>query len=289
MKTAFLIVNYNDFKTTIELLENIKTYKTIDKILIVDNNSTDNSFNEIQKFINEINPKDKFIEIIKANINKGYGAGINYGARYLKKTIGDCYIVISNADIIIHNEEDIKTLISTFDSSTAIVAPIIKEHSGISRGWKVPTPFQDSLLNIIYIHKYLRPKLLFYKENHYKENIVPVEAVSGCFFIISSKYLEEANYFDENVFLYYEENIIATKLKQINKKTKINTTVEVFHNHSVTIDKNINKIKKYKILKQSQMYFQKKYNKANIIEQSLLFITNKTTLLLLNIIYRIKK
>ena len=55
------------------------------------------------------------------------------------------------------------------------------------------------------------------------------------------------------------------------------------------IDKNINKLKKYKILKKSQMYFQKKYNNANILEQILLFTTSKITLLLLSIIYTIKK
>lgn len=288
MKTAFLIVNYNDYKTTIQLLNNIKEFQSLDKIVVVDNNSTDNSFNEIKKYIKK-NKKDKFIDIIKNFENKGYGSGINYGAKYLKKTIGDCYIVVSNADIIIYSDEDISKLISTFDSDTAVVAPIIKEHTGVSRGWKVPTPFQDSLLNIIYIHKYLKPKLLFYKNEYYSEKNIQVDAVSGCFFIINSKYLEQINYFDENIFLYYEENTLAQKLKKINKKTMINTQVEVFHNHSVTIDKNINKLKKYKILKKSQMYFQKKYNNANILEQILLFTTSKITLLLLSIIYTIKK
>lgn len=288
MKTAFLIVNYNDYKTTIQLLNNIKEFQSLDKIAVVDNNSTDNSFNEIKKYIKK-NKKDKFIDIIKNFENKGYGSGINYGAKYLKKTLGDCYIVVSNADIIIYSDEDISKLISTFDSDTAVVAPIIKEHTGVSRGWKVPTPFQDSLLNIIYIHKYLRPKLLFYKNEYYSEKNIQVDAVSGCFFIINSKYLEQINYFDENIFLYYEENTLAQKLKKIKKKTIINTRVEVFHNHSVTIDKNINKLKKYKILKKSQMYFQKKYNNANILEQILLFTTSKITLLLLSIIYTIKK
>lgn len=288
MKTAFLIVNYNDYKTTIQLLNNIKEFQSLDKIVVVDNNSTDNSFDEIKKYIKK-NKKDKFIDIIKNFENKGYGSGINYGAKYLKKTLGDCYIVVSNADIIIYSDEDISKLISTFDSDTAVVAPIIKEHTGVSRGWKVPTPFQDSLLNIIYIHNYLRPKLLFYKNEYYSEKNIQVDAVSGCFFIINSKYLEQINYFDENIFLYYEENTLAQKLKKIKKKTIINTRVEVFHNHSVTIDKNINKLKKYKILKKSQMYFQKKYNNANILEQILLFTTSKITLLLLSIIYTIKK
>lgn len=274
MKTAFLIINYNDAKTTLTLLNNIKNYKIIDKILIVDNNSTDNSFKILKEYEN-----DK-IEIVKTKVNKGYGAGINFGAKYLTSKLGRCYIIVSNSDIIIEEEKDIKDLINTFDQDTAIVAPIIKEHGNLNRGWKTPTPLKDTLLNLPLIHRWLRPKLLGYKKY---QNITFVEVVSGCFFIIDSDCLEKANYYDENVFLYYEENIMARKLQKLNKKTLLNNKVSVIHNHSVTIDKNIKRIKKYKTLKQSQMYFHKVYNKANILERFLLFLTNKLTLLLIYI------
>ena len=283
MKTAFLIINYNDSITTIRLIDNIKNYECLDKILVVDNNSTDDSYNEIQKICN------RKIEIVKNIANKGYGSGINFGVKCLTNLYKKCHIIISNPDIEINSEEDIIKLLSSFDDDTAVVAPIIKEHTGLNRGWRIPTPLQDCLLNIIYIHKYLRPKLLFYEDKYYKKNIVSVEAISGCFFIIDSDVLGQIDYFDENMFLYYEENVLATKLKAINKLTKINTKVSVFHNHSVTIDKNINKIKKYKELKKSQMYFQKKYNSANVFEVALLFITNKLTLLLLSVVYLFKR
>lgn len=283
MKTAFLIINYNDSITTIKLIDNIKNYRCLDKILVVDNNSTDDSYNEIQKVCN------RKVEIVKNIANKGYGSGINFGVKCLTNLYKKCHIIISNSDIEINNEEDIIKLLSSFDDDTAVVAPIIKEHTGLNRGWKVPTPLQDCLLNIIYIHKYLRPKLLFYEDKYYKKDIVPVETISGCFFIIDSDILGQIDYFDENMFLYYEENVLAIKLKKINKLTKINTKVSVFHNHSVTIDKNINKIKKYKELKKSQMYFQKKYNGANAFEIALLFITNKLTLLLLSVAYLFKR
>lgn len=283
MKTVFLIINYNDAKTTIKLINNIKEYECIDKILIVDNNSTDDSYEQILKICN------KKIVTIKNIANKGYGSGINFGAKYLNNIYKKCHLIISNPDIEINSEEDIVALLNTFDDNTAIVAPIIKEHEGLNRGWKIPTPFQDVLLNLIYIHKILRPKLLFYPDKNYKKSIVTVDTVSGCFFIIDSEILNQIDYFDENIFLYYEENVIATKLKKINKLTKINTKVQMFHNHSVTIDKNINKIKKYKELKKSQMYFQRKYNKANKFEIFLLFITNKLTLLLLSIVYLFRK
>lgn len=283
MKTGFLIINYNDYETTKKLIDNIKDYKILDKIVVVDNNSSDDSFKKLQEIKN-----DK-IDIIKNNQNKGYGSGINFGSKYLINLFKKCYIIVSNPDVVIYNEEDLKKLINTFDDNTAIVGPIIKEHEGLNRGWKVPTPLQDSMLNLFYIHRLLRPLLLFYKDSHFNKEIVEVEALSGCFFIINSKDLEQVNYFDEDVFLYYEENIIAKKLEKINKKIKLNTSVEVFHNHSVTIDKSINHIKKYKELKKSQLYFQKNYNNANKFEILMLNLTNKLTLGILYIVCLFKK
>jgi len=43
MKTGFIIINYNDFDSTKKLIDNIKNYSVIDKIIVVDNNSTDDS------------------------------------------------------------------------------------------------------------------------------------------------------------------------------------------------------------------------------------------------------
>ncbi len=279
MKTIFLIINYNDYHTTEKLLNNIKNYNCIDHILVVDNNSTDDSFS----MLNKISIDN--LTVIKNKENKGYGAGINFGCKYAQSKFGDCYIIVSNPDVVIYSENDLKTLINTFDDETAIVAPIIKEHEGFNRGWKVPTPVDDILLNLVVIHKILRPKLLFYKDDIYKNNVVEVEAVSGCFFLINSNYLKKCGYFDENIFLYYEENVISKKIQQIKKKIKINTTVEVFHNHSVTIDKNINKINKYKELKKSQIYFQKYYNHANWIELFLLKLTNKINIVIYHLFY----
>lgn len=279
MKTIFLIINYNDYQTTEKLLNNIKNYNCIDHILVVDNNSTDDSFSMLSKILMDN------LTVIKSKENKGYGAGINFGCKYAQSKFGDCYIIVSNPDVVIYSEDDLKTLINTFDDETAIVAPIIKEHEGFNRGWKVPAPVDDILLNLVVVHQFLRPKLLFYKDDIYKNNVVEVEAVSGCFFLINSNYLKKCDYFDENIFLYYEENVISKKIQQIKKKIKINTTVEVFHNHSVTIDKNINKINKYKELKKSQIYFQKYYNHANWLELFLLKLTNKINIVIYHLFY----
>lgn len=268
MKTGLIIVNYNDYKTTLELIDNVKGYKIIDSIIIVDNASTNNDYENLKMVSNER------IIIIQNKINKGYSFGINTGLKYLKEKYSNCNVIVSNSDIIIKEESHLKKLIDNLNNY-GVVAPIINEHGNINRGWKIPTPFVDIMLNIPFIYKPLRTKLLLYKDNHYDQSLVNVEVISGCFFLSRLDVLESINYFDENVFLYYEENILASKLKKNNIKTAVDTSVEVIHNHSVTIDKNINRYKKYKILKQSEYYFQTKYNNANILERILLLTSIK--------------
>lgn len=284
MKNGFVIINYNDYETTKKILTNIFDYKVLDEIVVVDNCSTDNSYKKLLEI------KNKKLTILKNETNAGYASGLNLGSKYLIEKYGKCDIIFSNPDIIIHNEKDIKVLLKTLNSKKeyGLVAPVVEEREGLNRGWKIPTPIQDSILNVAFIHRFLRPKLLFYPNNYYTSETI-VDAVSGCFFCMKSTCLEDVNFFDDKTFLYYEENIMAVKLKQKNYKSIIKKDISVFHNHAITIDKNIHSIKKYKILKESQLYFQKEYNKANILEIFLLFTTNKLTLCLLKIINFIKR
>ena len=280
MKTGFLIINYNDFESTEKLINNIKDYKTIDEIIVVDNKSTDNSLKQLKKI------KLTNLKIVSSDKNNGYSSAINLGCKELIKDLGKCNIIISNADIIINKEDDLKQLLDDLNKKDiGVVAPTILEHNNLNRGWKMPKPIIEILLNLPYIHRFIRKKYLFYNEEHYKNKTSIVDIVSGCFFLIKSSILEEIDYLDENVFLYYEENILSSKLKKINKQIIIDNKIKIIHNHSVTIDKNLNKIKKYKIQKKSQYYFEKNYNNANIVELLLLKITSFITRLVLYVYY----
>lgn len=274
MKNALIVVNYNDYETTYNFIKKIENYNTLSEIVIIDNDSPDHSYEKLIELQNEK------ITVLKNSSNKGYSSGLNLGSHYLIDKYDKCNIFVSNPDIIIENDDVLKELVDTLKLDVSVVAPVIKEHVGYSKGWKQPTPNVDILSNLIYFHKKVKQKYLMYDEEYYDNNIVEVDLVSGCFFLIRSDVLKRIDFFDDNVFLYYEENILSSKLKKENLKTVINTKVEVFHNHSVTIDKNIKKIGKYKILKQSQMYFEKNYNHANVFQIMLLWVTNKITLII---------
>ena len=281
MKNGIVIVNYNDYKTTKRLIDNIKDYKVFDKIVIVDNKSSDNSLKELKKLEN------KRIVVIDSGKNKGYSYALNVGCKYLIDKYKECKIIVSNSDIIIQSENDIKDLFELVKGKNVIVGPTIIEGNNLNRGWIVPKPMDDVAMNILGLYKKYQKRHLMYQDSYYNKDISKAGTVSGCFFAISSKHLEEMGYFDENVFLYYEENIMGVKTKDLGKNIIVANNIDVIHDHAVSIDKSLKRIKKYDILKNSQYYFEKTYNHASKWELFLLRLTNKITRVILLIKYMI--
>ena len=88
MSTAAVILNYNDADTTIEAVERIRDFCTIDHVIVVDNASTDDSAARIGSFLyglEEERPEDaeeqRYMLVI-SDKNGGYGYGNNIGVRY---------------------------------------------------------------------------------------------------------------------------------------------------------------------------------------------------------------
>lgn len=266
-KVGMIILNYNDYETTNKYIKKIKDFKSLNQIVIVDNNSTDGSY----KKLSELN--NNKISVIKTDKNKGYAYGNNYGINYLNDKTDVEYIIISNPDIIVE-EKVINKLKKDLDNNVdiSLIAPVINQLGEKIRGWRLPTVKDEILQNINYYQRKVK-KNLNYKDDKYNGNLTKVDVVSGCFFMIRKDIMKMIGNFDEATFLYYEENIIASKLKNINKKTCIDNTVEITHDLSISVDRSFNSINKYKILKQSQKYFVKHYLNAGIFDMILLRFT----------------
>lgn len=276
-KLGMVIINYNDYKTTSFLLDSIKDYKCLDLIVVVDNKSTDDSLKHLKKYENNK------IKIIETEENKGYAAGLNAGAKEVIKKLKNCNIIFSNSDVIINKEEDLEKLSKDIGKhSIAVVGPTIVENRSLNRGWMLPTIKDEIKFNLPLVSRKYRKEIL-YDDEHYNEDLSIVGVVSGCFFCVSGKVLEEVDYFDEATFLYYEEQILSKKLEEKDYQVAVDNNVVIIHNHSVTIDKNINKINKYKELKKSQRYFVKEYLEATDKELKWLDFTNRLSLVILYI------
>ena len=79
MKVAVIIVNYNDAEQTVLYVNKIKEYNNIQKIVVVDNLSTNADTMDILRQID-----DEKVTIIQSGKNGGYSYGNNFGVKYLE-------------------------------------------------------------------------------------------------------------------------------------------------------------------------------------------------------------
>ena len=80
-KCACVILNYNDYENTIKIVQVLKQYKSITYIVVIDNASTDDSFNMLMQ------NKPGNTTVIRTSINGGYGYGNNVGVNYASKVL----------------------------------------------------------------------------------------------------------------------------------------------------------------------------------------------------------
>ena len=276
MKVALIIVNYNDAEDTIKYVKKVSQYQAISRIVVVDNNSTNE--NEIDKLKVLENMK---IAVIKAERNGGYDYGNNLGIKYLE-SLGEIYdyYIISNPDIDI-SEKALNHSLEVIDNDEdiGVIAPRMfnKDNKPTRRSsWKIRTFWLD----IIHSTRFL--ELLFYKklrngeylEKEYENEILEVEAISGAFFIIRAELLKQIGYFDENVFLFYEEDILAYKVKQSGYNIVSLNSEKFIHYESQTIGKTFSYYKKVKQLFKSKMYYHRKYNNINFFQIVMFYLLN---------------
>lgn len=264
MKTGIVILNYNDYENTIKMLEQIMDYKCLSKIVVVDNCSTDESLEKIRLF------ESKKIVVLESSQNKGYAYGNNLGLKYLEKETNCEFAIISNPDVVV-SESVIEALIRDMkkDETISFLGPKVLEYGHISKGWKLPN-FASELVSTMNYFNRFSFKLQRYKDSYYQEKLCDVEVIHGCFFMARLKDFKKIKYFDPHTFLYYEENILGYKARLRNMRVVVDTSLSVEHMGSLTVDKSLKKIKKYKALKKSMFYYEKEYRHLNILGMALL-------------------
>lgn len=274
-----IILNYNNYKETENCVDNLLNLHIKYEIVIVDNNSKNDSFMKLQnKYKDERN-----IDVIKTEKNGGYSYGNNFGMKYaIKKYSGINYFCILNPDVEIDDVEIFKKMKEKIiNTDISIISPIMLSYGGyfnsLSFGWEIPSNKTIWYNNIIFLKKKIGNRKI--KVNN--DRIAEVGVVSGSFFMIKKCDIEKIGFLDENVFLYNEENLLAIKLKKIGKKEAILMNAYFYHNHDYSKNRTIKLKEKLKINKigyQSRKYLCQKFYSRNA--EIKLILTN-----IINIIY----
>lgn len=259
-----LVLNYNDARTTIDFVESVKEFTSVRKILVVDNHSSDGSLDLLKKIETE-----KII-VVDSGMNRGYGAGNNFGIRYLNEHYGSEYILLSNPDVIV-KEKDLVELESFLrnNSTYAIVAPFMLDCEGkklYSTAFRIPSKW-ESILSIHFLLRKLTNSIYYKNIESETQRVKDVGAVAGSMLMMRTKDMLEYGMYDENIFLYCEELILGMKMQKACKKTAVLTDCSYIHNHSVTISKMYKtRVSKRRLYTNSTLYTLKHYYRANLLE-----------------------
>lgn len=264
-RCSCVILNYNDATTTIRLVKNIYNYSHINKIVVVDNKSTDNSKTRLEKITD-----DKVI-LICLEQNKGYGAGNNAGVKYIFDNIGDKFALIANPDVDFLDDV-LEKMIKVFskDENIGVIAAKQKDLKGKyiqDIAWKIPSKFELIMMDTRVFRKKIHQNIRYTDMYMNSAEYVDVNCVPGAMLMVDiEKFLEFGGY-DENMFLYCEETFLGIRLRKIGYRTVLLSHKNYTHAHSVSIDKSIkSKLTQYKMIVENRIYLMKKYYNANAIE-----------------------
>ena len=252
-----VILNFNDFETTIKLIKKINSYKVIDYIVIVDNNSTNESFVRLRELANQTS----HLKVIKSPRNGGYGYGNNVGIRYCKQ-LACSYVLIANPDVCFSEDTIERTLdFLKNHKECAAVAPRMIGGGAI----KFEPPFKDSMFSVMLLNRIFSPRK--YPETFYEgKEWIYVDALPGSLVMFDIQKFYSVGLYDEKIFLYHEEIVVGKKLARQGYKTALLLNQFYEHHHSVTVKKCYKKsIKPKEFAMASHRYYLANYCNASPI------------------------
>lgn len=201
-KVSIIIVTYNSEKDIFDCVRSIQEYADIPlseiELIVVDNNSleSDKMFMELRNLWGDD------IVLIKNSCNGGYGQGNNVGIRRASAPV----ILIMNPDVRLASPFFKKPL-AAFTNNEKLIMYGMKQ-------WYTPTmPSQSSFCCTQMLNGYLR-SCIEALSNRVEWYIPSLMYFSGsCFYVRKDKF-EEIGLFDEDFFMYGEENDIHYKFKR---------------------------------------------------------------------------
>lgn len=262
------MLNYNCSNLVLKAINTFKNFKNKIELFIVDNNSNESNKEVLKKYEEE---KDDFVHIFYNEENLGFAKGNNVALKKIEEFIKCDNVFILNPDVYIN--EDIIEQIDDFIKNTNDCGAVSIEHKdgkgGFSQrqGWDLPD-YRTELKTSFY---FLRKK--YYKKIPicYSEKINKVDAIDGCFYGINYDLFKSIGFLDENTFLYYEENILGYKIKNINRQNYIlKSDNNPIHDHQNSSTVRVKFRRNWKYYNKSRKYYCKKYLKIGLFKRFIL-------------------
>ena len=248
MKIAIIIITYNSQHTIEKCLRSVLESKDNfeKRIYLIDNNSTDNTRDLIIKY--EANPN---IKITFNRENTGFAGGINQGFELSGDFAPDFYFLL-NPDAEV-TPDCLSQLIMTAkkDTSLGLIAPKIIDPV-TQKSW-----FDGGRID------WLR-----FRAVHDKNYASETQFLTGCALLIRKEVIQKIGNFDENFFLYYEDDDYSLRALKAGFKLKMVGEALCYHSESQSFlhssnssvhSRHPSRSKDYHLTKSAMIFFRKHY------------------------------
>ena len=251
-KLSVIVVHYghgNEIYKCLNSLKDIKKKYKDTEFILIDNNEDKSK---------KLEKKYKWIKYVKSPRNLGWGGGRNLGLKYA----GGEYCLFLDSDMVI----DCKSFARLYDfikknKKVGLVAPKMINISGkfAPSATLELTPFRG-ICYLSFINKFLYkfPVIQKYLMMDWdRKTTKEVDVAQLGTFLIRRKALTSVGGFDENIFLYFEENDLSMNLKEKKWQLFILPGATVTHLESKGTPKTTSEIKK--IFRKSRFYYFRKH------------------------------
>lgn len=259
-----IILNYNDGLDTIKICKKFASYSIIDRVIVVDNASTDNSYELFQHHL----CSNSKIAVLETDENLGYARGNNFGVKYIQKKYPKCKnLIFSNSDLAV--EEDAICRLVKFSElgpkNLGIIAPVEESVARKKFAYTVNLPtFQQDICSMLLPLGLYKPKKLRGEiKQTLNENVCESEIITGALFLIRFSTFLSLGMFDERTFLFGEERILGYKNKIRNNKSFLIYSIQYSHTGSKIISTTFSILNRFRILYKSRRVFWQNFVKID--------------------------
>lgn len=216
MRLSVVICNYNTRDALAEALESLQAtlVDLTHEIIVVDNASQDGSAALVRERFPDVT-------VIESGANLWFTGGNNLGLRAAQ---GE-YVWILNPDVIIHPHAA-QTLIAYLDEhpeTGAVTSCMIFRDGTLQRNGSRLAAYVDLLLGYTFLGVLLKPwrdrrrRIMWYADWD-RDFDRPIEVAPDSNLLVRRPILEQIDYFDEQLKLYFTEDDICYRIRQTGRE-----------------------------------------------------------------------
>lgn len=211
MRIYTVIVHYNTPEEVIQLAEELLLIRLHQhRIIIVDNVSEKAALHQLQNRFSLV----EHVQILPQQKNGGFGYGVNQAVAFISATEKDAYIHVVNSDARIINRRYLTDLSTYLDKhpAVAMVGPRVLEKDG--------NTIQNTILPITTVSGVFSFRKKYSDINHSAIAMEPVsvDCLNGVCFMVRMQVFNRVGGFDEQYFMYNEEQDLCFNIKKAGMK-----------------------------------------------------------------------